>query len=213
MEQLIEITTVPIKYQLKVQNASLNYKSSLAEVEITRDQGEMKIRSKPIKLRMDTFDARNSIAPTTKTSITQAAQKGTRVRMKQPRNLPGGTIDAESKDRRRKRSIKQILAERVAQPTGDFQLGFVPTTGPNIQWEAPEFNIEYEMDKRISAPESARAILNSFRAALSCRSSRCRTFVSNTLANRSMYRRVQQNALKASRSMYRPRRSQEKQKS
>lgn len=63
MEQLIEITTVPIKYQLKVQNASLNYKSSLAEVEITRDQGEMKIRSKPIKLRMDTFDARNSIAP------------------------------------------------------------------------------------------------------------------------------------------------------
>ena len=52
MEQLIEITTVPIKYQLKVQNASLNYKSSLAEVEITRDQGEMKIRSKPIKLSL-----------------------------------------------------------------------------------------------------------------------------------------------------------------
>ena len=90
MEQLIEITTVPIKYQLKVQNASLNYKSSLAEVEITRDQGEMKIRSKPIKLRMDTFDARNSIAPTTKTSITQAAQKGARVAYEATANLING---------------------------------------------------------------------------------------------------------------------------
>ena len=46
-----------------------------------------------------------------------------------------------------RQKLNQILAERVAQPTGDFQLGFVPTTGPNIQWEAPEFNIEYEMDK------------------------------------------------------------------
>ena len=184
MEQLIEITTVPIKYQLKVQNASLNYKSSLAEVEITRDQGEMKIRSKPIKLRMDTFDARNSIAPTTKTSITQAAQKGTRVAYEATANFAKeGQLMLKAKIGEGNEVLNQILAERVAQPTGDFQLG------------------------------SARAILNSFRAALSCRSSRCRTFVSNTLANRSMYRRVQQNALKASRSMYRLRRSQEKQKS
>ena len=148
MEQLIEITTVPIKYQLKVQNASLNYKSSLAEVEITRDKGEMKIRSKPIKLRMDTFDARNSVVPTTKTSIAQAAQKGTRVAYEATADFAReGQLMLKGKIGEDNEVLNQILAERVARPTGDFQLGFVPTTGPNIQWEAPEFNIEYEMDK------------------------------------------------------------------
>ena len=148
MEQLIEITTIPIKDQIKVQDATLNYKNSLAEVEITRDNGEMKIRSKPIKLRMDTFDARNSVSPTTRTSIAQAAQKGTRVAYEATANYAKeGQLMLRAKIGEGNERLSRILAERVAQPTGDFELGFIPTTGPNIEWQAPEFDIEYEMDK------------------------------------------------------------------
>lgn len=148
MEQLIEITTVPIKYQLKVQNASLEYKSSLAEVEITRDKGEMKIRSKPIKLRMDTFDARNSIAPTTRTSIAQAAERGTRVAYEATANFAReGQLMLRAKIGEGSEVLSKIFAERVAPAQGDFQLDFLPSTGPNIDWEPAEFDIEYEMDK------------------------------------------------------------------
>ena len=76
MEQLLEIKTIPIKYELKVQNASLEYQNSTAEVEISRDKGGMKIKSRPIKLHLDTYEARNSVVPTTKTAISQNAQKG-----------------------------------------------------------------------------------------------------------------------------------------
>ncbi|MBR5229626.1 MAG: hypothetical protein IKW01_02125, partial [Firmicutes bacterium] len=43
--------------------------------------------------------------------------------------------------------LSKIFAERVAPEVGDFQLDFLPSVGPNIEWEAPELNIEYEMDK------------------------------------------------------------------
>ena len=79
MEQLLEIKTIPIKYELKVQNASLEYQNSTAEVEISRNKGGMKIKSRPIKLHIDTYEARNSVVPTTKTMISQKAQAGKNV--------------------------------------------------------------------------------------------------------------------------------------
>ena len=64
MKQLINITTVPIQYELKIQNARLQYKASTAEVEISRNKGGMRIKSRPVKLNIDSFEARNSVVPT-----------------------------------------------------------------------------------------------------------------------------------------------------
>ena len=77
MERLIEITTVPIEIQMKIKNAKLDYKRSTVDLEISRDQGGLKIHSKPIRVKIDTFEARNSVCPTAMRSIEQAAQKGT----------------------------------------------------------------------------------------------------------------------------------------
>ena len=76
MEQLIKITTIPIEYELRINNARLERKSGTAELEISRDAGGMKIKSRPIRLRLDTYEAEQSVVPTTRTSISQAAQKG-----------------------------------------------------------------------------------------------------------------------------------------
>ena len=103
--------------------------------------------------------------------------------------------------------LNQILAERVAQPTGDFQLGFVPTTGPNIQWEAPEFNIEYEMDKLNFSARIGKGDFEFIPGSIELQIEQMPDIRIEYIGNRSMYRRVQQNALKASRSMYRLRRS------
>ena len=93
MKQLINITTVPIQYELKVQNARLQYKNSTAEVEISRDKGGMTIKSRPVKLNIDSFEARNSVVPTTARSVAQTAQKGIPVpkkpvRMKTAQMIP-----------------------------------------------------------------------------------------------------------------------------
>lgn len=148
MEQLLEIKTIPIKYELKVQNASLEYQNSTAEVEISRNKGGMKIKSRPIKLHIDTYEARNSVVPTTKTMISQKAQAGKNVASNATANyVKEGQLLLNAKVGQGAEVLNQIFAQRTAEPTGDFTLDFLPKAGPNIEWEQPEFHIEYQMDK------------------------------------------------------------------
>ena len=60
MNQLIRITTVPIQYELKINNARLEYSRSKAELEISRNEGGLSIKSRPVKLHLDSSEARNS---------------------------------------------------------------------------------------------------------------------------------------------------------
>lgn len=148
MEQLLEIKTIPIKYELKVNHASLEYQNSTADLEISRDKGGMKIKSRPIKLHIDTYEARNSVVPTTKTMISQKAQQGKNVAYSATANYGReGQLLLNAKIGQGAEVLNQIFAERTAEPTGDFVLDFIPKGGANIEWEEPEFNIEYQMDK------------------------------------------------------------------
>ena len=76
MKPLIEITTVPIQIEMKTTNAKLEYARGTAEMEVTRDKGGLQIKSRPIRLNIDTFEARNSITPTLARSQEQGAEKG-----------------------------------------------------------------------------------------------------------------------------------------
>lgn len=146
MDQLIKITTVPIQYELKVNNARLEYSRSSAELEIHKNEGGLSIKSRPVKLNINSFNARNSVVPTTATSVKQAAEKGQQAaysataQMVQEGNL---LLKADiGQD-----AIGQILQQRTAQPTGEFQLGFTPSAPVDIDYEAPDLTINYEMDK------------------------------------------------------------------
>ena len=76
MTPLIEIKTVPIEIELKVSPAKLEYTRGTADLEISREEGGLSIKSRPIRLNVDTFEARNSMFPTTATRIEQGAEKG-----------------------------------------------------------------------------------------------------------------------------------------
>ena len=76
MYPLIEIKTVPIEIEMKVNHAKLEYSRGTADLEISRGEGGLSIKSRPIKLNIDTFEARNSVCPTAVRSIEQYAQKG-----------------------------------------------------------------------------------------------------------------------------------------
>ncbi len=146
MEQLIKITTVPIQYELKINKARLEYQNSKAELEIRRNEGGLSIKSRPVRLNLDTFEARNSITPTTARSVKQSAEKGktaaynATAQFAQEGQLMLKTDIGED-------AINQVIAQRTQLPTGDFQLGFIPTEPVEINYQPASLTINYQMDK------------------------------------------------------------------
>lgn len=146
MEQLLKITTIPIQYELKINNARLEYNRSNAEIEISRSNGEFTIKSRPVKLNLDTYEARNSVMPTLKRSIDNIAHKG-----QEAAYSASATFAKEGqlmlKAKIGEDVLNQIFQQRTQLPTGDFQLGFIPNSPVNIEYQAPDLTIQYEMDK------------------------------------------------------------------
>lgn len=146
MYPLIEIKTVPIEIQMKVTPARLEYARGTAQVEISRDKGGLNIRSQPIQVNIDTFEARNSVMPTTATVIRQQAQAGvqsayqaTSVLAREGRMMMEARIDQDV--------IPQLAKQQnLGQPT-NLNIDFLPTTGADISWDGGELSIQYEMDK------------------------------------------------------------------
>ena len=145
MERLIEIKTVPIELEMKVNHPRLDYKRSTVDLEISRDQGGLQIRSKPIKVNIDTFEARNSVSPTAMRSIEQAAQRG------QQKVYDTTATYARRGDLLLEAKIGEQLISQFAmesqQVNTDFAMKWLPTTGPDISWDGGELSIRYEMDK------------------------------------------------------------------
>ena len=148
MYPLIEIKTVPIEIEMKIKDARLEYTRGTAEMEISRSgSGEMNIKSRPIRLKMDTFEARNSVSPTPIRSIVQAAQRG-----KQAAYEATATYARQGELLLNAHVGENVLAQIAAQPQQEemkmeFGLDFLPKGGVNIDWEPAEMQIRYEMDK------------------------------------------------------------------
>lgn len=147
MYPLIEIQTIPIEIEMKIKDAQLEYTRGTADMEISRNDGGMKIRSRPIRLHLDTFEARNSLSPTAMRSVTQAAQAGkqaaysaTATYAQRGQLLLNAKIGQEL--------VTQFAAEDMQKNVkSNVGLTFLPEEGVNIQWEEGEMQIRYEMDK------------------------------------------------------------------
>ena len=130
---------------MKVNHARLDYKRSTVDLEISRDQGGLQIRSKPIKVNIDTFEARNSVSPTAMRSIEQAAQRG------QQKVYDTTATYARRGDLLLEAKIGEQLISQFAmesqQVNTDFAMKWLPTTGPDISWDGGELSIRYAMDK------------------------------------------------------------------
>jgi len=148
MEQLLQIRSVPINYEMKINHARLERQSGTADLEISRDEGGLYIKSRPVKIKIDTFEARNSITPSISTAISQAASNGTKIAYDvTARYASEGKLMLDTQIGEGAATIDQIIANRTARPVGDFQLGFIPSTGAEISATEGELRMEYEMDK------------------------------------------------------------------
>lgn len=145
MKPLIEITTVPIQIEMKTTNAKLEYARGTAEMEISRDKGGLEIKSRPIRVNIDTFEARSSITPTLARSLQQGAEKG-----QQAAYRATATYAQQGKLMMETKIGEEVItqfAKSAMTDTRQEALNFLPETGPEITWDAGEMNIRYEMDK------------------------------------------------------------------
>ena len=99
-----------------------------------------------MKLNLDATEARNSVVPTTARSVAQTAQAGkeaaysaTAQLVQEGKLLLKADIGQDV--------IGQIMQQRTAPATGEFQLGFTPSAPVDINYEAADLTINYEMDK------------------------------------------------------------------
>lgn len=146
MDPLIEIQTIPIEIQMKVTNAHLEYARGTAQMEISRNKGGLQIRSQPIRVNIDTFEARSSVTPTTAQSIRQGAQKGvqaayeaTGVMSREGRMMMEAKIGENV--------IPELARQAVMRQPANLNIQFLPTTGADLSWSGGEMSIQYEMDK------------------------------------------------------------------
>ncbi|MDD3395448.1 MAG: hypothetical protein EOM28_11715 [Clostridia bacterium] len=145
MEPLLKITSVPLQLEMKVNNARYEYHNSNAQLEITRDEGGLKIKSDPIKLDIDSFECYNSVNPTTRTSIKDAAEQGklaayeaTATYAQEGKLFLNAKIGEDV--------IDQIVTSKMEVST-NVGIAFTPTARPELNWSDPEMTIQYELDK------------------------------------------------------------------
>ena len=147
MKPLIEITTVPIQIEMKTTNAKLEYARGTAEMEVTRDNGSLQIKSRPIKVNIDTFEARNSLSPTLARYLEQSAQKGHQAAYEATASYARqGQLLLET--RVGEELVTQFAEEAMMKDVKtNVGIDFIPKGGAEITWDPGEMNIRYEMDK------------------------------------------------------------------
>ena len=145
MEPLLKITTVPIAFEMKLNNAKLEYKNSNAHMEISHDSGGLRIKSEAIKLDIDSFECFNSVNPSLKTSIRNAAEKG-----KIAAYEATAAYAREGKLFLNAKIGEDVIGKIAAASTEvntNVGITFTPAASPKFNWSQPEITIEYELDK------------------------------------------------------------------
>ena len=146
MYPLIEIKSIPIEIRMKTTSASLEYTRGTAEMEISRaDGGGLNIKSRPIRLNLDTFESSGNVMPAVQ-GVNQAPAAA------QPEMQTGYEATSAYSDQGQimlNARLGQELARQTAQQTDGNaeELSLRPETGLDFEWEDGQMQIRYEMDK------------------------------------------------------------------
>lgn len=147
MQPLIEIQTVPISIEFKTTSASFQPANSTAQLEMTTDDGGLQIKSSPIKLNVDTYEARKSVNPTLKANMEKFASDGNQAAFAATaRYAQEGDILLDihlNQD-----AFQQIADLRLENNVHKYpNIKWIPDHPADISWEPGDITIKYETDK------------------------------------------------------------------
>lgn len=162
MYPLIEIKTIPIEIRMKMTNAKLEYtsdsyemeisRSGTAEMEISRSDKGLAIKSRPIRLPFDSFEPRDGgTAARQEQGNWQGSYEATSVSSSQQEGI---LFNAHfGLGLMREQEMQAIHAQQLQQSqsaqSAPQQLPATPADamGMSFEWEDGELQIRYDMDK------------------------------------------------------------------
>ena len=143
---LLEIKTIPMSFEFKINKASYEIANVNASFEMKRDKGGLQMKMRPTKLNIDTVEARYSagiksvmraVEDYAKKGV-QAAYEATATYAKEGNLM----LDINIMDN----PIPEIAMRKIISEF-NFNLGFIPETGPDISWDIGGISMNFEMDK------------------------------------------------------------------
>lgn len=143
MEQLLHITNVPIKIEVVVKRARMDYDNKAPKVEVTREKGGLRLEAKPIKINIDStaiFDKIGLKGPATISK--DFAEKGMKV-------LYDATVKiVENGDKLldAKHFTPADLVSKQWMRSMNSMFEFLPGATPDITWKDGTLNVQYTAD-------------------------------------------------------------------
>lgn len=146
IDSLLEIKTIPMSIEFKINKAIYEIASTNATFELKRNEGGLQMQMKPTKLNIDTVEARYSAGiKSAMRSVEDAAKKGVQTAYEATASYAKNgnlMLDINIMDN----PISEIAMKKFFSNV-DFNLGFTPKTGPDISWDIGEIFMNFEMDK------------------------------------------------------------------
>ena len=144
MDQLLNITTVPISIEIVVNKARLEQTTQMPKVQVTRERGGLQIHAEPIKINIDNTKMRKSIGIKNVDSLVKDfANDGIKIcyqgiakivengnQMISPQKISPAQLAAKQNQR----SIETVMS-------------FLPQYGPDISWSGGTLSISYQADE------------------------------------------------------------------
>lgn len=143
---LLQITTIPIQIEIKVTNARFEHSDEYVQpqVNIKSRNGGFVMEAEPLKLNIDTYQARKSMGfghMTDGDMLKQKAQEGWSIAFQ------GTAKDVSEGDQLARGASPAEIALSNARAGATVQtiMEFLPKEGADVTFEAGKLNIEYQM--------------------------------------------------------------------
>ena len=148
MYPLIEIKSVPIEIQIKRTNATLEYSRGTADMEISRSDKGVDIKSRPIKVQLDTFEPRSpGRNPSAEIQVAKEAGYEATAAVSESGDL---MVNArlENMSQANQSVAAQVDAQNQALAESEFPMEVSPLSGVAVErTDNGSMEIRYQMDK------------------------------------------------------------------
>lgn len=142
MEQLLKITTIPMKYEVQVEHPKLLMKQSQPQSEINTTPGSFNMESKNIQVKLDTYEARRSLGCMSAADLcAEAAQQGQQAA--QDATAQYVEMGNQMAQIQKGVSIPDVVYSKLFSQSPTTQMVFLPSVGPQISWDSNNLNVEY----------------------------------------------------------------------
>lgn len=144
MQQLLRITTTPMKYELEVEHSKLEYKQTNPSASLETKQAKLSITSKTdTSVNIDTYEARKSlgIMDSMDFARTNAEQSRQAITKKIGEYREIGNAISNIQDGV---SIADIYRSKMTDSSYQLYTAFLPSGGAELTWNPAQLNMSFE---------------------------------------------------------------------